>query len=134
MAQTNLQLTKEEFQALLSQLDMLVQQFEALPYPQIQAKVFDLIQTIDAVHRAGLERLVDFLRAEGQAGLVERAAEDPIIQTLLVLYDLAPADALQMELEPAPDPVQLRPAPDGRLLPGRAHGTRRRPCWRSSAA
>jgi nitrite reductase/ring-hydroxylating ferredoxin subunit len=87
-------LTEAEFQVATQHLDALVQEFEALPLPDVQEKVFDLLQTVDAIHRAGLNRLIAFLRAYGHAELVERAAKDPIISTLLLLYDLVPADEL----------------------------------------
>ena len=86
------QLSEAEFQAAIQHLDALVQEFEALPLPAVQEKVFDLLQTVDAIHRVGLNRLIGFLRANGQIDLVERAAEDPIVSTLLLLYDLVPAD------------------------------------------
>ena len=88
------QLSEAEFQAATQYLDALVQEFEALPLPDVQEKVFDLLRTVDAIHRAGLNRLIGLLLAYGQAELVERAAEDPIIGTLLLLYDLIPADEL----------------------------------------
>lgn len=87
-------MTDEQFQALGGRLDALVQEFEALPYPEIQAKAFDLLQTVDAIHREALVRLVTFLRDHAPPDLVERAAEDPIIRTLLLLYDLVPSDEL----------------------------------------
>ena len=86
-------LTDEAFQAATRHLDELVQEFEALPLPDVQEKVFDLLQTVDAIHREGLSRLICFLRDHEQADLVEDAA-DPVIRTLLLLYDLLPADEL----------------------------------------
>ncbi len=73
-------------------LDGLVREFETLPFPEIREMVFDLLQTVDALHREGLSRLVGFLRDQGQGGWVDRAAADPVVETLLVLYDLVPAD------------------------------------------
>ncbi len=85
-------LTEAEFQAVGRHLDELVQEFEALPFPQVRERVFDLLQTVDALHRAGLGRLLGFLRDQDGGALVERAAEDPVVETLLALYDLLPAD------------------------------------------
>lgn len=85
-------MTEEEFQAFGQQLDTLVQEFESLPYPEIQAKAFDMLQVVDAIHREALGRLIAFLQQHGQAELVERAAADPIVHTLLLLYDLIPGD------------------------------------------
>ncbi|MDP9469746.1 MAG: Rieske 2Fe-2S domain-containing protein [Chloroflexota bacterium] len=83
-------LTEEAFHAVGRHLDELVREFEALPLPQVREQVFDLLQTVDALHRAGLTRLTEILRRQGAEAALERAAEDPIVRTLLVLYDLAP--------------------------------------------
>ncbi len=85
-------LTEAQFQTMGRQLDALVQEFETLPYPEIQAKAFDMLQAVDAIHREALRRLIAFFRSQGQAELVERAAVDPIVHTLLLLYDLVPGD------------------------------------------
>src|SRR5207253_3157113 len=50
-------LTDADFEAAAEHLDALVQEFEALPFPQVRERVFDLLQTVDAVHREGLCRL-----------------------------------------------------------------------------
>ncbi len=94
-------LTVEEFQAVGRQLDALVREFETLPFPEIREMVFDLLQTVDALHREGLGRLVGFLRDHDQGGWIDRAAEDSIVQTLLVLYDLVPADPVDRATAPA---------------------------------
>jgi nitrite reductase/ring-hydroxylating ferredoxin subunit len=83
-------LTEEEFQTVVQQLDALIQEFEQLPFPQVREMVFDLLQAVDAIHREALARLISFLHEQGQADLVDRAAKDPIIHTLLRLYNLVP--------------------------------------------
>ncbi|HBY97555.1 MAG: nitrite reductase (NAD(P)H) small subunit [Ardenticatenaceae bacterium] len=109
-------MTEEEFGALIQQLDALVQEFEALPYPQIRAKVFVLLQAIDTVHRESLGRLIGRLRREGQAELVERMAEDPVIHTLLLLYDLvASEDQIQVSAASFIPLQQISGAPQPRL-------------------
>lgn len=64
-----------------------------MPLPQVRDKVFELLQMVDGVHRTALERLVGFLRAQSYTDAVEQAATDPMIRTLLLLYDLLPDDA-----------------------------------------
>ena len=86
-------LTEGEFHAVGRHLDDLVREFETLPLPAVRDKVFELLQAVDALHRAGLNRMVDVLREHGGTGLLGRATEDPIVRTLLVLYDLAPDPA-----------------------------------------
>ena len=92
-------LAEGEFRAVGRHLDDLVREFESLPYPQIRDRVFELLQTVDALHRSGLHRLVELLAQHDGGAALERAAADPIVRTLLVLYDLAP--------EPEPAPVAV---------------------------
>lgn len=87
-------MTEAEFAAVGVHLDALVQEFEALPFPQVRESVFDLLQTVDALHRAGLGRLLGFLQEHDEGALVSRAAEDPIVRALLTLYDFLPSDPL----------------------------------------
>lgn len=98
-------MTEEEFQQIGQQLDALVQAFEALPFPEVREMAFDMLQATDAMHREGLGRLISFLHANGQAQLVEHAAEDPIIRTLFLLYDLVPSEDLT-QVEAALDMVR----------------------------
>ncbi len=99
------QLTAEEFHAAAERLDELVQALESLPYPAIREQVFEILQAVDAIHREGLGRLVESLRAQGQNEAIERAAEDPVIQSLLLLYNLLPGDELT-QAEAALDSVR----------------------------
>ncbi len=50
-------LTEEAFHAVGRHLDELVREFEVLPFPQVREQVFELLQTVDALHRVGLTRL-----------------------------------------------------------------------------
>lgn len=103
-------LTVEEFQAVCRRLDELVREFEDLPFPEVREHVFDLLQTVDALHREGLGRLVGFLREHNQGRWVDRAAEDSIIQTVLELYDLVPSDPLRrVEPQAEPSPANFIP-------------------------
>ena len=51
-------------------------------------QLFELLQRVDLLHREGLIRLVDALRAAGAGEALERAAEDPVVRVLLGLYGL----------------------------------------------
>ena len=83
-------LSEFEFQAVCRHLDDLVKRFEELPFPEVRDNVFELLQTVDTLHRSALERLVYVLRRHDGGGLLDRAAADPMVATLLVLYDLIP--------------------------------------------
>ena len=89
----NGRLTEGEFRAVGQHLDALVREFEALPFPEVRERVFELLQTVDALHRTGLNRLLDLVREHDGGALLARAAADPVVGTLLVLYDLAPEPA-----------------------------------------
>lgn len=105
MDSNNRRLTDEEFQGALHHLDTLIRQFESLPIPEVQEKVFEMLQVVDAVHREGLRRLVSFLQAAGQGDGVERAAEDMAVRTLLLFYDLLPGDPF-LQAEKALDTIR----------------------------
>ncbi len=63
----------------------LVAGFEAETNEDLQARVFELLRSVDLVHRAGLQRLDELLKA---AGLQARAIDDPEVKLLYDLYDL----------------------------------------------
>src|SRR5918912_2381786 len=84
--------TPEQFAQTLQRLDGLVQEFENLPFPEVREKALEMLQAIDAIHREGLGRLLAYIHQQGQIDLVLRAAHDPIINTLLQLYDFLPQD------------------------------------------
>ncbi len=98
-------MTEAEFQAVGQQLDALVQAFEALPFPEVRAMAFDMLQAVDSMHREALWRLVAFFHAHGQGDLLDHAAQDPIIHTLLLLYDLVPSEE-RTQVEAALDLVR----------------------------
>lgn len=74
-----------ELAAAAERLDDLVKRFEAHPDPAVQERVFELLQCIDTVHRAGLRSLNALLKT---AGLQRRAIDDPEVRLLFDLYDL----------------------------------------------
>ncbi len=90
--------TEAEFMDIVHHVDALVQMFENHPAPEVREKVMELLQAVDALHRAGLVRLAHFLREQEHGALIDQAADDPIIRSLFLLYDLIPPDArLQVE-------------------------------------
>jgi Fe-S cluster biogenesis protein NfuA/nitrite reductase/ring-hydroxylating ferredoxin subunit len=105
MGANDRRLSDEEFQVAVRHLDTLVRQFEILPIPEVQEKVFEMLQAVDALHREGLSRLVALLRASGQEACLERAAEDEAIRTLLLFYDLLQGDPF-LQAEKALDAIR----------------------------
>lgn len=69
----------------LDRLQELIAGFEAEPDETVQARVFELLRAVDVLHRAGLRRIDELLKA---AGLQARAVDDPEVKLLFDLYDL----------------------------------------------
>ena len=88
------QLSEEEFNTLIHQLNQLIEAAEMLPFPRAREQIFEMLQCVDLIHREGLNRLAAFLHEAGHGELLARAAEDPVVHTLLLLYDM-------VEVEPA---------------------------------
>lgn len=98
------------FEAAAARLDELVQAFEAQPPSEQRDRVFELLAAADAMHRAALGRLIDRLRAAAPPGVLERLSADPLVKSLLELYDMAPAE-VPIPLVVAP------PAPQREVIP-----------------
>ena len=82
-------MTDAEFEDLLTRLDALVTEFEHHPDPAVSASALEMLQSIDAVHREGLGRLVELISRSAPT-VLEAAVHDPVIRILLALYDLDP--------------------------------------------
>src|SRR5215475_6130602 len=83
-------MTDGEFEELLTRLDALVTEFEQHPDPVVSARALEMIQLVDAVHRAGLGRLAALIHGRDPK-LLEDAAQDSIVGILLALYELDPS-------------------------------------------
>ncbi len=91
--------TEADFMRIVHHVDALVQMFENDPTPEVREKVMELLQAVDALHRAGLVRLARFLAEQGHGALLDQASADPVIRSLFLLYDLIPPDPrLQVEM------------------------------------
>src|ERR687886_2904879 len=75
----------DELAAAVMRVDELVRHFEEYPDPLVRGPAMELLQLIDGLHRGGLRRLADLVRA---AGLQRRALDDPEGRLLYDLYDL----------------------------------------------
>lgn len=86
----------------------LIQEFDDHPDDEVRERVFALLDGIDALHRAALERLAALLRAPGAEVIWTQAQADPLIRTVLQLYDLAPA-AEPKRFPPSRPPAKVIP-------------------------
>jgi hypothetical protein len=80
------------YQNLMAQLDDMIAAFEQHPDATTREQIVALLGGLDMLHREGLGRLVERIRAAGGGELVDHACADPIVETLLGLYDLAELD------------------------------------------
>lgn len=70
----------------------LVRHFDEHAEPAVRDAVFELLDGIDALHRAGVTRLVELLVEATGADVMERLAADHQAAPVLDLYDLLPLD------------------------------------------
>lgn len=108
----------EHYLELAAELAERIAALEAHPDDATRDQLVGLLQRVDLLHREGLLRLVDALRAAGAGDALDRAAEDPVVRILLGLYGLA--DLGLEEREPAREGL----APDG-FVPVERLGVRR---------
>jgi nitrite reductase/ring-hydroxylating ferredoxin subunit len=95
----------DELTALGEWIDGLIQDVAAYPDDGVRARVFALLDGVDALHRAALARLVTILQAPGAEAIWAQARDDRVIRTVLLLYDLAPPDAPTRK-PPGPAPLK----------------------------
>lgn len=91
----------ETYVNLIRQLDDLIAVFEHHSDPTTREQAGALLIGLDQLHREGLTRLVAALR---DADALDRAIGDPVVETLLGLYDLVDLnlpEAPQPELDPS---------------------------------
>jgi hypothetical protein len=94
----------EGYIRLIQQIDDLVLQLERTPDEATRAQVSALINGLDMLHREGLKRLVERLHAAGAGDALQVAADDPVVEILLGLYDLVELD---LPAEPPPGFIPL---------------------------
>src|SRR5919202_4587295 len=79
----------EHYLGLAAELGEMIAALEAHPDEATRDQLVALLQRVDLLHREGLLRLVDALRAAGAGEALDRAADDPVVRILLGLYGLA---------------------------------------------
>ena len=88
MAQEN------ELKGQIQRIATLVEQVESSADPHSRALVKDLLESIMALHGAGLERILEIAANSGAAGenLIQQCGHDDLVSSLLLLYGLHPDD------------------------------------------
>ncbi len=85
-------LEQKESQSGIERVEGLVRRIEALPDPEARAAAVELMQSLLDFHGAGLDRLMEIVSEEGEAGyrIFDRLAQDELTGSLLLLYGLHP--------------------------------------------
>lgn len=92
-----------EFQHLLEWLGTGFERMEEIADEKTREEVFAFLEGIDVLHRQGLGRIFDLIGNLGGPQAVERISQDPVVSTILDMYDLPePDERTQVErvLEP----------------------------------
>jgi len=78
----------------IRRISELVRRIDQIPDRHVRETTTELIQSVLALHGAGLDRMLELVAAAGQPGdaLIRRFANDPLVSSLLVLHDLHPED------------------------------------------
>jgi Fe-S cluster biogenesis protein NfuA len=87
-------LQPKDFQANIQRIGQLVADLENISDPEARACSKALVQLLLDLHAAGLERSLEIIAQGGDAGqrAIDDLGRDPLVSSLLVLYDLHPLD------------------------------------------
>ncbi len=83
---------QETLEQVAQRLDQLVQAFEEHPNIPLRQQVMEMLSLVDALHRQGLQRLVEVLQTQNPA-LLDQALQEPSVRLLLTLYELMPPES-----------------------------------------
>ena len=72
----------------IARLEELIEELEASPDDEASRRVYSALETFLEVQRSAFARVIEVLRAEGHAGVVERFLEDPLLASILRGYRL----------------------------------------------
>jgi hypothetical protein len=83
-----------EFQQRVARIEEMVRKLESSADPSLRTTARELVQSLMELHAEGLGRIMESIAAEGEPGLrlVDRLGQDPLVGSLLVLYNLHPDD------------------------------------------
>lgn len=76
----------------IARLDELIEELEASPDDEATQRLFHALETFLEVQRTAFARVIEILRSEGHAGVIERFVEDPLLASILRGYRLVEPD------------------------------------------
>lgn len=84
----------KDFQAKVQRIGELVSGLENIEDPEAKTGAKALVQMLLDLHAVGLERMMEIVAKEGEAGqrAIDELGHDPLVSSLLVLYGLHPLD------------------------------------------
>lgn len=91
------QFDKQDFRQRMQKIEGLVHTIESAADPNVRASAIELMQSVMELHGAGIERMMDIAFETGKVAatggeIIDRFAEDDLVASLLLLYDLHPLD------------------------------------------
>lgn len=90
---------------LLVEVEQLIAQLQGSHGPRVSEQVTQLLEDIDAIHRAGLTHLIQAIRGMAGDAFLNKLVADPAIRMLLMSYDLVAVDR-RLQAEEALDTVR----------------------------
>jgi Fe-S cluster biogenesis protein NfuA len=81
-------------QKRMQRIAAIVEQLELAADPNARALAKELLESLMALHGAGLERILELARDAGEAGqtIIGKCGRDELVSSLLLLYGLHPDD------------------------------------------
>jgi nitrite reductase/ring-hydroxylating ferredoxin subunit len=90
---------------ILEEVQQLIAELQSHPDAAVGARLTDLLQGIDTIHRTALTHLVTAIQAMAGEAFINRLTADPAIRLLLMSYDLIAVDR-RLHAEEALDTVR----------------------------
>jgi Fe-S cluster biogenesis protein NfuA len=84
----------QAFQTQVQRIGEIVEQLETTADPSTRAVAKELLESLMALHGAGIERILELVSETGEAGaaIVQKCGRDELVSSLLLLYGLHPDD------------------------------------------
>jgi Fe-S cluster biogenesis protein NfuA len=81
-----------EFQQRIQSIERMLGEIEGSADPALRTNVRQLVQSVMDLHGAGLDRILELIRADSAGGesLIHKLGRDELVASLLVLYGLHP--------------------------------------------
>ena len=100
---------EKDFQLKVQRIGGLVADLEKIADPESRASAKALMQLLLELHAVGLERTLAIIAGNGESGLrlIEDLGRDPLVSSLLVLYNLHPLE-MEARITQAIEKVQPR--------------------------